>query len=507
MEFEQNDLEQIESLGIQPEIVKEQLDRFENGFPDLELCRSVKINDGLQNLSDDERNRYIDIFNTYGVEKSLLKFVPASGAASRMFKILYNYLEGTISSDNADLQTLYKGLKNFAFSDELFAFVNKPELDKFISKRDKRILELLLSEEGLNYGFLPKALLTFHKYKDGELRKAIDEHLVEGAQYCADSSNKVQLHFTVSTEHIHLLKEHLEKGIPAFEKRFEKKFEVSFSVQDKATDTIAVDMENNPIRKDNDDLLFRPGGHGALLKNLNEIDADVIFIKNIDNVSAEWLIKDTIDYKKVLGGVLIQTQSSIFNYCKTLQNTAELSAKLENEIVAFLAERLGYIVPKSFVDLDKNDKVCFLFNKLNRPTRICGVVEASNTGGGPFWVKNEDGTETLQLVETAQINLKDDSQLNILQSSQYANITDLVCGVKDFEGRKFDLMKFRDPDTGFISEKSLGGKSIKAMELPGLWNGAMSDWNTVFVVVPITTFNPVKTVLDLLKKEHQGIKD
>ena len=251
-------------------------------------------------------------------------------------------------------------------------------------------------------------------------------------------------------------------------------------------------------------LLFRPGGHGALIKNLNEIEADIVFIKNIDNVAAQWLIKDTLDYKKALGGALLETQSILFDYCHRLKSAKSLSPDTEKEIIDFLYSRLGFNVPERFNQKTEGDKIAYLYAKLNRPLRICGVIKSSNTGGGPFWVKDADGALSLQLVETAQVNLKDEAQVKILNTSEYANITDLVCGVKNFEGQPFDLMKYRDPETGFIAEKSQNGKALKAMELPGLWNGAMSNWNTAFVQVPTSTFNPVKTVLDLLKKEHQG---
>jgi len=503
MEFTQQDLAQIKALGKQPEEVQSQLQRFVNGFPDIKLCNTVSVANGLNKLSADELKRYITKYEEDSTGMQLVKFVPASGAASRMFKNLYNFLEGQIDAEDKDIQTFFAGINRFAFSDELYAFL---EVDKneLIRKKDKKVVELLLADKGLNYGNLPKALLTFHKYSDGSKAKAIDEHLIEGSLYCSNSNNKIAIHFTVSEEHIELIKSHLSNSVPALEKRFNKQYEISFSIQDKVTDTIAVDLNNQPFRKENGELLFRPGGHGALLKNLDAIQADIIFIKNIDNVAAQWLIQDTIDYKKALGGILLEIQEQVYDYCNTLKDSESVEENLENEIIQFLKLKLGYKIPTSFMTMEMKTKIDFLFKKLNRPIRICGVIQSSNTGGGPFWVEDQDGSESLQLVETAQVNLNDPNQLSILQSSQYANITDLVCGIKDFEGAKFDLMKFRDPDTGFIAEKSQGGKTLKAMELPGLWNGAMSNWNTVFVEVPVTTFNPVKTVLDLLNKEHQG---
>ncbi len=505
MNFTEKDLSQIKSLGIDADEVEQQLERFINGFPDLELCDTVAENHGLKKLSAEEVSGNLAFYEAHSGTKKLVKFVPASGAASRMFKMLFNYLEGGITLEDEGARQFFSECENFAFAEELLALAGDAETAKtMLAKGDPKIVEWLLTETGLNYGFLPKALLSFHQYNDGSIRKAIDEHLVEGAQYSADANGDVKLHFTVSQDHMELVKAHLDRVVPQFEARFSVSYEISFSVQDKATDTLAVDLENNPFRLDDGSLLFRPGGHGALLKNLDAIEGDVVFIKNIDNVAAEWLIGDTLNYKKALGGVLLQTQEKVFAYCNALENATSLDAGFENEIVAFLANALGYKVPETFAGLGEKEKVETLLGKLNRPIRVCGVVEASGTGGGPFWVKEKNGAESLQLVETAQINLNKESQTKILGASQYANITDLVCGVKNYKGEQFDLMQFRDPDTGFIAEKSQGGKALKAMELPGLWNGAMSDWNTMFVVVPMSTFNPVKTVLDLLKKEHQG---
>ena len=503
MNFNQKDLDQIAALGISPEEVDQQISRFKNGFPDLNLFAPVEPGNGLKKLSPEELGAFIDLFEKQGIKNELVKFVPASGAASRMFKMLYNFLDGAISTEDPDVQHFFNGLKNFAFYDELVEVLGA-DASFAIEARAKKVVEALLTENGLNYGFLPKALLTFHKYEAGKVTKAIDEHLVEGAAYAADENGLVKLHFTVSAEHLDLIKAHIARVQPVYEQEFDKTYDISFSVQDKATDTLAVDLNNIPFRKENGELLFRPGGHGALLKNLDAVEGDIVFIKNVDNVAAQWLINDTIDYKKALGGVLVDLQNKVFDYCNCLENITETGEELEHEISVFLSEKLGYKLPDSFAKKTSVEKLELLFKVLNRPIRICGVVESSGTGGGPFWVSHNDGTQTLQLVETAQVNLEKADQVAILNASCYANITDLVCGVKNYKGEPFDLMQFRDPDTGFIAEKSAGGKTLKAMELPGLWNGAMSDWNTVFVEVPMTTFNPVKTVLDLLKKEHQG---
>ncbi|WP_340114909.1 DUF4301 family protein [Maribellus mangrovi] len=503
MDFNHKDLHQIAELGISVEEVESQICRYINGFPDLNLFAPVEPGNGLRKLTPKEVDAYISLFEEQGIKNELVKFVPASGAASRMFKMLYNFLEGAISVDDNDVKQFYDGLSNFAFYDELLESLGS-EANNAVEVRDKKVVTALLTEKGLNYGFLPKALLTFHKYADGKVTKAIDEHLIEGAFYGADEDGVVKLHFTVSSEHMDLIKEHIARVKPVYKVEFGKRYEITYSIQDKATDTLAVDLNNAPFRKENGELLFRPGGHGALLKNLNAIKGDIVFIKNIDNVAAQWLIKDTIDYKKALGGVLVEAQNKVFEYCKLLENVNTIDEDMEQELLVFIEEQLGYKMPESFAEKTHMEKPKLLFKILNRPIRICGVVESSGTGGGPFWVLHKDGTQTLQLVETAQVNLKKEDQVAILNASCYANITDLVCGVKNYQGEAFDLMQFRDPDTGFIAEKSAGGKTLKAMELPGLWNGAMSNWNTVFVEVPMTTFNPVKTVLDLLKKEHQG---
>lgn len=506
MNFTDKDCEQLKALGISKSEVEGQLCRFIDGFPELKLSGIVDEGDGINTLSKEEIDSYIKRFDETGSSNRLVKFVPASGAASRMFKLLFNYLEESVTFEDPAIKEYFNGIGKFAFSDELIKLCGESNVKELIDSGDKAVVDLLLSEDGLSYGTLPKALLTFHKYEDGTTTKAIDEHLIEGAQYCSDAEGVVALHFTVSSEHMELIKTHLAKVVPTFEKRFNKRYDISFSIQDRCTDTLAVDMDNNPFRLEGGELLFRPGGHGALLKNLDEIDANIVFIKNIDNVAAEWLLEDTVTFKKVLGGVMLDLEKKVFDFCKLLDSKAELTSELEAQIVDCLNLDLGCKVSDNILEMDSEAKREYFFNLLNRPIRVCGVVKSDSTGGGPFWVKESDGSETLQLVETAQINQENEEQKKILGSSKYANITDLVCGVKNYKGEKFNLMNYRDSDTGFISEKSLSGKSLKAMELPGLWNGAMSSWNTKFVEVPISTFNPVKTVLDLLRAEHQGVK-
>lgn len=505
MKISQKDVEYIQSNGIAVTEVQKQLSRFKEGFPDMQLTQPVSEGNGLLKLSPAALQANIEKYDLEGRKQDTVKFVPASGAASRMFKLLYHFLEEGTNGENADISTFYSSLPNFAFYEELKAHCpSEKTFENWKITKDKTLVQALLQKPGLNYGFLPKALLTFHKYENGTFRKAIDEHLVEGARYCKNENSAVYIHFTVSEEHLDFFKNHLSQVQPTFEEQFKVQYRISFSTQDKATDTIAVYPDNAPFRTADGHLLFRPGGHGALLQNLNALHADIVFIKNVDNVAAEWLLEDTVNYKKALAGVLLDMQAKIFDYCRLLKDKHSFTRELENEILTLLQDKCGCILHEAYANLNTLERSAYLFSMLHRPIRVCGVVEASNTGGGPFWVRHTDGTERLQLVETAQVNPNDTQQMKILSASRYANITDLVCGIKDFNGEKFDLLHFRDENAGFIAEKSVNGKTIKAMELPGLWNGAMSNWNTLFVQVPITTFNPVKTVMDLLKKEHQG---
>jgi len=353
---------------------------------------------------------------------------------------------------------------------------------------DDRAIVNAIVGDGLNYGRKPKGLVTFHAYPEGA-RKAVEEHLVEGAAYAA-AGGVVRIHFTVSPEHVAGFEELLAAKVPLYEKRFGVRYEISFSVQKPSTDTLAVNPDNTPFRQDDGTLLFRPAGHGALIENLNEIDADLIFIKNIDNVTTDARRGDTVRYKKVLAGVLLDLQGRAFEYLKALEvGGAELEP-----IAEFIGKQLCVKLPAEYDS-------ALLRAVLDRPIRVCGMVRnEGEPGGGPFWVGNPDGTESLQIAESSQIAPDD---LPLMQSATHFNPVDLVCGVRDSKGRKFDLRKYTDPATGFISSKSAGGRELRAQELPGLWNGAMARWNTVFVDVPVTTFSPVKVVQDLLRPQHQ----
>jgi len=408
----------------------------------------------------------------------IVKFVPASGAATRMFKELFEFVNDGKRGKGID--TLLENIGKFAFWPELRAVLP--------AGADDRAIVNAIVGDGLNYGRKPKGLVTFHAYPEGA-RKAVEEHLVEGAAYAA-AGGVVRIHFTVSPEHVAGFEELLAAKVPLYEKRFGVRYEISFSVQKPSTDTLAVNPDNTPFRQDDGTLLFRPAGHGALIENLNEIDADLIFIKNIDNVTTDARRGDTVRYKKVLAGVLLDLQGRAFEYLKALEvGGAELEP-----IAEFIEKQLCVKLPTEYDS-------ALLRAVLDRPIRVCGMVRnEGEPGGGPFWVGNPDGTESLQIAESSQIAPDD---LPLMQSATHFNPVDLVCGVRDSKGCKFDLRRYTDPATGFISSKSSGGRDLRAQELPGLWNGAMAKWNTVFVDVPVTTFSPVKVVQDLLRPQHQ----
>ena len=476
--FTEQDLQQIADHGLTPARVETQLENFRRGFPWLNVVRAASPADGIVILDAAQADAAVARYEKAAAGLGIVKFVPASGAATRMFKELFEFVNEGKRGKGID--TLLSNLDKFAFAPELKAVL--PE-----GADDRATVDAIVNE-GLNYGHKPKGLVTFHAYPEGA-RKAVEEHLVEGAAY-ASSNGVARIHFTVSPEHMEGFKTLLAEKVPVYEKRFGIRYDISFSVQKPATDTIAVNPDNTPFRQDDGRLLFRPAGHGALIENLNEIDADVIFIKNIDNVTTDAQRGDTIRYKKVLAGVLLDLQEQAFEYLRALDvEGCELAP-----IAEFIEKRLCVKLP---ADYDS----ALLRAVLDRPIRVCGMVRnEGEPGGGPFWVGNPDGTESLQIAESSQIG-PDDQPL--MKSATHFNPVDLVCGVRTSKGGKFDLRQYTDPSTGFISSKSSGGRDLRAQELPGLWNGAMARWNTVFVDVPITTFSPVKVVQDLLRPQHQ----
>jgi hypothetical protein len=512
--FITKDIKQFEQKGINPSEIERQIDNFRKGFPFLKLIRPATIGGGIISLTEHKIREVADHYSNR-IESGIqpVKFVPASGAASRMFQSLYSFWEAALNNQEAEallehhhhknVKQFFDHISQFAFYDEL-----KKGVDGIKNKEGKtkycEILNYLLSGSGLNYGFLPKGLLKFHQYDEGP-RTPAEEHMIEGALHCANSKREVKLHFTVSHEHLEYFKRKISKAARVYEPEYGVKYHIVFSEQKASTDTIAVDPDNNPFRLSDGTLLFRPGGHGALLDNLNDIEADVIFIKNIDNVAQERFMNETALYKIALAGLLLEFQERIFNYLRLREKGSSfLTDEQISEIEGFVRKELCIEPAQNYSSLKKKTLIQYLFTKLNRPIRICGMVKNSGEpGGGPFLAKNSDGTSSLQIAESSQIDMNNAEQREIVQKSTHFNPVDLICAVYNYKGEKFDLKKFTDPETGFISHKSKEGKPLKALELPGLWNGAMSDWNTIFVDVPVITFNPVKTVNDLLRKAHQ----
>ena len=488
-----------------------QFDNFRKKFPPIHLNAPATVdNGGIVRVGQGDIQRLASFYDDKRKSRSVLKFVPASGAASRMFKVLaefssvYSGVSYNFDKEFPAVKEFIDNLRHFAFYDELADAMNQNGLDinDYLQCHDyATIINYLLGKKFMGYGYQPKALLLFHKY-NGKPYQAIMEHFTEGVRY-AENNGHVSLHFTVSPEHRNDFESAIEKLKTLYKN---VSFDVTLSEQKHYTDTIAVDEYNNPLRDDDGRLIFRPGGHGALLENLNECHADIVFIKNIDNVTPDNpFIKspdpEPVLWKKVLGGILISLQERTFEYLKTLDTKCDASEL--DEIAHFSEKELKITLPQSFAALSTDDKKAWLHAKLNRPMRVCGMVlNQGEPGGGPFWVEDTDGTQSLQIVETNQINRKDPSQEAILQSATHFNPVDLVCGLRNYKGLPFDLLQYRDPKTGFITNKSQGAKTLKSQELPGLWNGSMAHWNTVFVEVPLCTFNPVKTVNDLLRKEH-----
>lgn len=511
IQLSEKDFQQLAQKGIAPEQIKEQLAHFEQGFPYLELVASASAKKGIKRLDEKEQKQYLQCWNDYlEHDKKIVKFVPASGAASRMFKDLFAFLSAEYDAPQTVFEkTFFEQLERFAFYIRLNESCVKNEgrsiSDLLTAGQYKPIVENLLYEKGLNYGQLPKGLLLFHNYREGA-RTAMEEHLVEGALYARNRSRQVNVHFTVSPDHKELFQSLVAEKAPFYADRLEvHRYDVSFSEQKGSTDTLAVDRNNCPFR-DKDQLLFRPGGHGALIENLNEIDADVVFIKNIDNVVPDSFKEVTVRYKQLLAGILVDQQMRIFRYLELI-DTGNYNHDDVMEMLYFLQDELCIKNPET-KNLEDVELVLYIKSKLNRPLRVCGMVKnVGEPGGGPFRVIDPDGTIALQILESSQIDMSDAKSKELFESGTHFNPVDLVCALKDYQGNKFNLPDYIDKKTGFISYKSKDGRELKALELPGLWNGAMSDWNTLFVEVPIETFNPVKTVNDLLRREHQPLSE
>lgn len=509
--FNSSDVAQIEKRGIKPEGVLQQIDIFRRGNIAVNLSEAATLKNGIRSFTSEEKLDLEKFFETEKESLDLLKFVPASGAATRMFKALYSFLNDFTPAveslddylDRAGDQNLvafFNGMENLPFFEEVRDLIRRYD-DLNPEEQRYQFAKTMLAEDGLNLGNYPKGLVPFHKYPEGAAT-AFEEHLKEAADYAA-ARGVARLHFTLAQEHQQKFEAELERVKPGLEKETGLKYEVSYSFQNPRTDTIAVDLKNEPFRDENGELFFRPGGHGALLDNLNDQEADIIFIKNIDNVVTPRHRKLVAEYKRLLAGKLLQLQRKVFGFLEILDNPHVPTEVLE-EMLQFAREDLNLNLDSGIRELEHAEQIEILRKKLNRPMRVCGMVKnEGDPGGGPFWVRHKTGNVSLQIVESSQIDHDNYQQSKIAQEATHFNPVDIVCGIRDRKGGKFDLSRYTDPDTNFISSKTKDGKELKALEHPGLWNGGMADWITIFVEVPGETFNPVKTVSDLLKPTHQ----
>ncbi|MCW5518407.1 DUF4301 family protein [Aureitalea sp. L0-47] len=503
----EKDLQQLKDHGISLQTIYRQLETFSLGIPPADIVTAASVGNGIEVIPEDKHQKLIDLYEESRNTLDIVKFVPASGAATRMFQFLHNFLEEydpateTLKEylnrcPSSALEKFIKHSKEFAFINEVRKMIRKnyPEYKK--NSKGQRMywfVKMMLEPEGLNFSNMPKGLIPFHKYSK-YYTTAFEEQLFEAAHY-ASVHDDAYLHFTFSEKHVPYFKQAFETIRKRVGKKTKTDFHISYSFQKKETDTLAVTEDNMPFRDSEGKLVLRPSGHGALLENLNDVDTDIIFVKNIDNVVAEDYLEDTIYYKKLLAGKLIWIQKKVFAYLNILEQD-EVEHEVVKEIRSFLWNEL------SIKDIPEDQDR--LMGILNRPIRICGVVKNTGApGGGPFWVKSEDGRVSLQIVEKSQINMDDPHMEATVNDATHFNPVDIVCGVRDYKGVKFDLKLFSDPRSGIISMKSDGGTPVKALELPGLWNGGMANWNTAFVEVPLETFNPVKTVNDLLHREHR----
>lgn len=515
MNFTKEDIQLIEEKGLTVEKVNNQIEIFKKGIPFTHLVSAATIDNGILKLTPEEQQNIISFYEKKYSEIDIIKFTPASGAATRMFKFLFKFLEefnpeketvnAYINKKKAkDLSLFFVGLEKFPFYEEVSSKAS--EFDKSferLTENEQKLafVKTMLDEDKLNFSYYPKGLLPFHKYKDHNAT-AFEEHLFEAALYCS-SNGKAKLHFTISKTHKDKFDHEFKRIEKIVQQKTNTKFDISFSYQKESTDTIAVDLNNKPIREENNSLHFRPSGHGALIENLNEVDADLVFVKNIDNVVVYKYENDVASYKKMLGGILLEVQEKAFEFAEKLEMKTIPDDELK-EISEFLKTKLNVVFSTEYDKFSKRFQIEYLMEKLNRPIRVCGMVKnEGEPGGGPFWVKDENGAISLQIVESAQIDKSVKSQKNILKNATHFNPVDIVCGLKNYKGAKYNLLEFVDHNTAFITMKTKNGIDLKALELPGLWNGSMAFWNTIFVEVPLITFNPVKTVNDLLKTTHQ----
>lgn len=503
--FSERDRKRIEAEGLTLAMIMAQLDLFKKGAFPIRLSRPCTLNDGIRALSDTQKGECLARYDEAAGSGRVMKFVPASGAASRMFQDWWGmYQEEGEHGPEEDLRKFAADLKRFAFFDDLRAVLSEAgfDLETLLAEgRRHDLLDYILTSKGLHYAALPKALLKFHAYPEGS-RTALEEHLVEAALYARDGAGVCRLHITVSEEHESLVNDHIAARRAYYERRYGVTFAIGLSVQKSSTNTIAVGMDGQPFRDRTGALVFRPGGHGALLENLSDLDGDIIVVKNIDNVVPDRLKGPTVLYKKILGGYLIGLQRESFGYLGRLVQDLP-DDHLLPEAALFCKEKLNIVFPRGYDSMTSAAKKDFLIGKLNRPIRVCGMVRnEGEPGGGPFWIDEKDGTQSLQIIEEAQIDSRSEAQKKTWKSSTYFNPVDLVCGIRDYRSRRFQLKDFVDETSYILAGKSQEGRDMMALELPGLWNGSMANWTTVFVEVPIETFNPVKTVYDFLREQH-----
>lgn len=504
----EHDKSMLDARGISQQTVSDQLARFTTGFPYLRLAASATVGNGILRTDAQIEEKAVARWDKFLAEgATVCKFVPASGAASRMFKALFAFVDGQEETPAADspVAALIANIDKTAFygqlNDILQKLHGKTARQLIDEGKYKAVISAIIKPEGLNYGNLPKGLLSFHRYADGSVRTPLEEQLVEGAQTTA-ANGVVNVHFTVSDNHRQLFADKLAEVLPAIEQRSGLKFKVSTSIQKPATDTVAANPDGTPFRDDNGNMVFRPGGHGALISNLSDIDAEVIYIKNIDNVVPDSHRMATVKYKKIIGGILMLVHDETVRYANMLRD-GKYGEKDLADMRDFVSRTLC-IKADGLESLPADEQAKWLAAKFNRPIRVCGMVRnEGEPGGGPYIAYNNDGTASPQILESTQIDMSNAANVDMMKGATHFNPVDLVCYVRDIDGNRFDLTKFVDHNTGFISDKSFAGRALRALELPGLWNGAMSDWNTVFVEVPIDTFNPVKTVNDLLRPAHQ----
>lgn len=492
----------MRELKISSRLVRKQILLYKNKSKTLSLNRECKIDDGIYQISSSRKKRLIQYYEQYQKKNKIIKFVPASGAASRMFAHWHNLAQQKDTVSISDKNAFFRDLRKMPF----FPLLEKDEKARNLlkNKNIKELLKFILSRDGLNLTDKPKALILSHRYSETDMRTPLEEHLYEAGSYC---KNVCRVHFTISPEHRKSINEKIKEVKKRYEKEWNVKYKIDLSFQSRATNIIAVDHYNKPLRDSEGKLIFRPGGHGALLDNLQKLNADLIFIKNIDNIVPEKLCGKIIPYKKMLGGLALQTRDQIFEILRRMEKE-KINLEQLNVIAKYCTEKINIVFPPEFYSSTLQKRKKIIFSLLNRPLRVCAMVRnTGEPGGGPFWVEEGNKTQTLQIVEYAHVNKNNSSQSQIWSRAKYFNPVDIACCTKNYQGKKFDLKKYVNKDTYLITSKTEKGKNIKVQEMPGLWNGSMHYWNTIFVELPLITFNPVKTIYDLLRPQHQKTKN